>query len=39
MEYGEVGSCLDIPFHVRLIWRNETTCLFQSPTYPGTFST
>jgi hypothetical protein len=24
---------------VRLIWRNETTCLFQSPTYPGTFST
>jgi hypothetical protein len=24
---------------VRLIWRNETTCLFPSPTYPGTFST
>ena len=24
---------------LRLIWRNETTCLSQSPTYPGTFST
>ena len=23
----------------RLIWRNETPCLFRSPTYPGTFST
>src|SRR5580692_10648390 len=28
----DAGKC-------RLIWRNETTCLSRSPTYPGTFST